>query len=151
MNLKASEIQKLRIKEIEDNANELLSNCNILFVTSIYENGYPRTCCVSKAKANDFHDIYYVTSKRSEYQGKAKHFESNTKSSICYQKDGNSVTLVGNVEFVEDKQIQQSIWNESDRMFFSKGINDPKFRLIKFHTIEATFWINGKFRTVKYK
>lgn len=32
-----------------------------------------------------------------------------------------------------------------------KGIDDPKFRLIHFHAIEATFWIEGKFRTCKYK
>lgn len=35
--------------------------------------------------------------------------------------------------------------------FSKKGTDDPKFRLIKFHTIEATFWIEGKFRTCKYK
>ena len=35
--------------------------------------------------------------------------------------------------------------------FFKKGIDDPKFRVLKFHTIEATFWIEGKFRTCKYK
>ena len=63
----------------------------------------------------------------------------------------NSETLVGNVDFVEDRAIQQSIWNDSDKWFFSKKIDDPKFRLLKFHTIETTFRIEGKFRTCKYK
>ena len=53
--------------------------------------------------------------------------------------------------FVEDRAVQESIWKETDRRFFRKGIDDPKFRLIHFHTIEATFWIEGKFRTCKYK
>ena len=61
------------------------------------------------------------------------------------------VRLIGNVEFVEDRKMQEKIWKETDRKFFKKGIDDPKFRLIRFHTIEATFWIEGKFRTCKYK
>lgn len=64
---------------------------------------------------------------------------------------GDSVTLIGNVEFVENRDVQEAVWNETDRRFFKKGIDDPKFRLIKFHTLEATFWIEGKFRTCKYK
>ena len=61
------------------------------------------------------------------------------------------MTLIGNVEFVEERELQEAVWKESDRRFFSKGIDDPKFRLLKFHTIEATFWIEGKFRTCKYR
>ena len=120
-------------------------------LTSINEKGYPRTCLLSIAKADGFSDIYFVTSKRSDINGKAAHFEKNSKASVCYFLDGDSVTLIGNVEFIEDREFQETVWNETDRRFFKKGIDDPKFRLIKFHTIEATFWIEGKFRTCKYK
>lgn len=92
-----------------------------------------------------------MTSKRSHINGKVTHFEATPKASVCYFSGGDSVTLIGNVEFIEDKELQAAVWNETDRKFFSKGIEDPKFRLIKFHTIEATFWIEGKFRTCKYK
>lgn len=151
MEKKASEIQKERIKEIEGKAVSLLDNSTVATLTSINEKGYPRTCVMSKAKNDGFSDIYFVTSKRSKLNGKATHFENNSKASVCYFSGGDSVTLIGNVEFVEDRELQESVWNESDRKFFSKGIDDPKFRLLKFHTIEATFWIEGKFRTCKYK
>ena len=61
------------------------------------------------------------------------------------------MTLIGDVEFIEDRTLQEAIWKETDRKFFKKGIADPKFRLLHFHTTEATFWIEGKFRTCKYK
>ena len=147
----ASEIQKERRKELEEKAIMLIKKCDIATLTSINENGYPRTCVLSIAKADGFSDIYFVTSKRSKLNGKATHFENNPKASVCYFFEGNSVTLIGNIEFIEDKEMQKSIWNESDRKFFKKGIDDPKFRLLRFHTIEATFWIEGKFRTCKYK
>ena len=151
MEKKASEIQKERIKELEDKANVLIKKCSVATLSSVNENGYPRTCVLSIARAEGFSDIYFVTSKRSKLNGKATHFENNPKASVCYFLGGDSVTLVGYVEFVEDKKLQEAVWNETDRKFFKNGIEDPKFRLIKFHTKEATFWIEGKFRTCKYK
>ncbi len=147
----AYEIQKERIKELEEKANELIRKCNVATLTSINEKGYPCTCLLSIARSDSFSDVYFVTSKRSPISGKVTHFESNSKASVCYFLGGDSVTLIGNVEFIEDKEIQEQIWNENDRRFFKKGIDDLKFRLLKFHTIEATFWIEGKFRTCKYK
>lgn len=151
MEKKASDIQKERIKELEDKANLLLGKCDVLTLASINEKGYPRICALSKLKAEDFKDIYFVTSKRSHLNGKATHFENNPRASVCYTLEGDSVTLIGDVEFIEDKAFQLKLWNEADRKFFPKGIDDSKFRLLKFHTIEATFWIEGKFRTCKYK
>lgn len=151
MELKASDIQKQRIKEIETKADELVQKCTIMFVSSVNEKGYPRVCCVNKLSDKGFRDIYFVTSKRSEKQGKAKHFETNVKSSICFQLGGDSLTLVGEVELITDRNEMQELWNEDDKSFFPKGIDDPKIRFIHFHTLEATFWIEHKFRTVKYK
>lgn len=147
----SSQIQKERIKELEEKANALIQKCNTAALTSINEKGYPRTCLLSIARAEGFSDIYFVTSKRSDINGKATHFENNPKASVCYFLEGDSVTLIGNVEFIEDRELQAAVWNETDRRFFKNGIDDPKFRLIKFHTVEATFWIGGKFRTCKYK
>lgn len=147
----ASEIQKERTRELEEKANALIKKCRTAALTSINEKGYPRTCLLAVAKAEGFSDIYFVTSKRSEINGKVTHFEKNPKASVCYFLGRDSVTLIGNVEFIDDRELQAAVWNETDRRFFKKGIDDPKFRLIKFHTIEATFWIEGKFRTCKYK
>ena len=147
----AREIQKERIAQIEAEASELVNGVNIATLTSINENGYPRTCVMSKYKNEGFFDIYFVSSKRSALNGKVTHFENNPKASVCCFRDGDSVTLIGNVSFVTDRKTLESIWDESDRRFFGKGLDDPKFRLLKFHTIEATFWIGGKFRTCKYK
>ena len=147
----ASQIQKERTKELEDKANALIQKCSTATLTSITEKGYPRTCVLNIAKQEGFADVYFVTSKRSPISGKVTHFENNPKASVCYSLGGDSVTLIGDVTFIEDRAVQEAVWNETDRRFFKKGIDDPKFRLLHFHTIEATFWIEGKFRTCKYK
>lgn len=108
MEQKASEIQKQRIKEIESAADRLVGKCKIMLVSSVNENGYLRTCCVSKLKDAGLRDLVFVTSKRSEKQGKAKHFEANSKTSICFQDGEDSLTLVGEVNFITDRAEMQN-------------------------------------------
>ena len=151
MEKKASEVQKERIKELEQKANDLLDQCEIVTLASVNESGYPRICTIQKIMAKTFRDIYFFTSKRSHLNGKATHFQANPKASVCYSLHSNSVTLIGEIEIIEDISIKQEFDKYCDRNFFKQGVVDPKCLLLKFHTIEATFWIDGKFRTCKYK
>jgi general stress protein 26 len=146
----ASEIQKERIHEIEEKAARLLEKCDVVTLASVNENGYPRICTVTKLKANGFSEIFFQTSKRSEYHGKATHFEHNSKASVCYSLGGDSVTLIGDVEIVLDMEVKKEFEQQCDAKFFKKGIADPKHILLRFRVKEATFWIDGKFRTCRY-
>jgi general stress protein 26 len=147
----ANEIQKERIKEIEEKASQLLEKCTVVTLASVNEKGYPRICAISKVRNNGFYEIYFMTSKRSHLVGKATHFENNTKASVCYCLSGDSVTLIGDVDIVTDIDEKRKFDKDCDRNFFKKGIEDPKCYLLRFRTNEATFWIDGKFRTCKYK
>lgn len=147
----ASEIQKERIQEIEEKAARLLEQCDVVTLASVNQSGYPRICTVSKLKAVGFSEIYIETSRRSEIQGKAVHFQANPKASVCYQIGDDSVTLVGEVEIIHDPEIKITFEPLVNRAFFKNGVNDPRHVLLRFRAIEATFWIEGRFRTVKYK
>jgi general stress protein 26 len=147
----ANEIQKERIKEIEEKASQLLEKCTVVTLASVNEKGYPRICAISKIRNYGFSEIYFMTSKRSHIVGKATHFENNTKASVCYCLSGDSVTLIGDVDIVTDIDEKRKFDKDCDRNFFKKGIEDPKCYLLRFRTNEATFWIEGKFRTCRYK
>lgn len=147
----AGEIQKERIRAIEDKAARLLEKCDVVTLASVNQQGYPRICTVSKLKAVGFSEIYVETSHRSEIQGKAVHFGVNPKASVCYSIGEDSVTLVGEVEIIRDPEIKKTFDPLVNRAFFKNGVNDPRHVLLRFRAIEATFWIEGRFRTVKYK
>ena len=70
-----------------------------------------------KCAAEGFHDIYFVSSKRSKLNGKVTHFENNYKARVCYSLGGDSVTLIGRVEFVTDRELQGRVWDDGDRDF----------------------------------
>lgn len=58
MELEASDIQKQRIKEIEEKADELVQKCSIMFVSSVNEKGYPRACCVNKSSDKGVRSLF---------------------------------------------------------------------------------------------
>lgn len=74
-------------------------------LASVNEKGYPRICTMEKYAAEGFQDIYFVSSKRSELNGKVTHFENNEKAGVCYSLGGDSVTLIGGVEFITDRGL----------------------------------------------
>lgn len=139
-----------RREGIEEKADRILEQCGVISLASVNEKGYPRICAVGKAFAGGFREIYVVTAKRSEKDGKAAHFEKDRRASVCYFLGGDSVTLIGNVEIVADRELQRKLWKESDSEYFDNGIDDPDYRLLRFTTLEATFWIDGVFRTMEY-
>ena len=67
---------------------------------------------MTKTSDNGFKELYFITSKKSHLNGKTTYFENNPKTSVCYFKDNNSVTLIGNVPFVEDKVLHEKLWLE---------------------------------------
>lgn len=143
--------QKERTREIEEKAAQLLEKCSVVTLASVNEKGYPRICAISKIKAHGFREIYFITSKRSQLNGKATHFERDSRASVCYFLGGDSVTLIGEVEIVTDPDVKRSFDELCDRRFFKRGIDDPRCYLLRFRAIEATFWIEGKFRTCQYR
>jgi len=54
------------IAALEAKAAGLVSECELMCLTSVNEAGYPRTCCVNKRHAEGFRDVWCVTSRRSD-------------------------------------------------------------------------------------
>ena len=52
MELKASDIQKQRIKEIEEKADELVQKCSIMFVSSVKNRGRQNTLKPTKSQVS---------------------------------------------------------------------------------------------------
>lgn len=133
--------------EIIKKSAELLENCAEITLSSINENGYPRTCVLSKTKSDSIKKLWCATGLSGT---KTKHFNTNPKASVCFWKDGNSVTLIGNVIVRTDRQIREEMWLDWFMDHFPGGIDDPNYCILEFSaTEEATLWIDGEFIILK--
>lgn len=126
------------------NAAEMLSCCTEITVASVNGEGYPRVCVVSPIKSEGYSVVYFSTGTDSE---KVRQFRKNPKAGICYCLGGNSQTLTGRVEIIEDPQIKRALWQAWMNRYFSGGPEDPNYCIVKFIGETATLWYGGEFKT----
>ena len=127
-------------------AGKLLEKCEVVSVSSVTEEGYPRVCVLAKIKAEGCKTIYFSTGADSV---KTKHYRKNPKAGATYYLGGDSVTLLGKMSVIEDKKLKDSLWQDWFIEHFPGGKDDPDYAIIKFDAEVATIYINRYFETVK--
>ena len=125
------------MKLMKEKAEQLLQRCEVVVITSVNEEGYPRPVPMSKIKSEG-----YSTGNDSL---KTKDFRLNPKAGLCYSENGNSVALTGEVEVITDAEIKKELWQEWFIAHFPLGPADPNYVLLKFKGQKATIWIDGVF------
>ena len=130
------------MESLKEKAKALLQQCEVVTLTSINKEGYPRPVPLSKIKTEGLTTIWFATGNSS---AKTKDFRSNPKAGICFYKEGNSVAMTGEVEVVSDTGTKKELWQDWFIHHFPKGPEDPEYILLKFRENHATIWIDGQF------
>jgi general stress protein 26 len=134
--------------EIEEKAVKLLEQCKTIRLASITEKGYPRICEMEKVKADNFLEMYFTAAANSN---KVRHFSKNEKAGAGYGVGNACVSLMGKIEIIEDENVKKEIWKGKHEKRFDKDENgNAMFRLLKFTTVEALFFIDGQSITCEY-
>ena len=130
------------MKTMKEKATLLLDTSEVVILTSINSEGYPRPVPMSKIKSEGIRTIWMSTGKNSL---KTKDFRKNPKAGVCFYSQGNSVALTGEVEIITDPALKQELWQEWFIEHFPQGPTDPNYVLLKFQADHATLWIDGIF------
>lgn len=129
-------------KTLQEQAAELLQQCEVVVLTSINKEGYPRPVPISKIATEGISVIWMATGAESL---KTKDFRSNPKAGLCFYEKGDSVALTGEVEVVTDEKQKAELWQDWFIAHFPGGPTDPNYVLLKFKSNHATYWIDGTF------
>ena len=123
------------MKLMKEKAEQLLQRCEVVVITSVNEEGYPRPVPMSKIKSEGYSVVWMATGND----------RLNPKAGLCYSENGNSVALTGEVEVITDAEIKKELWQEWFIAHFPLGPADPNYVLLKFKGQKATIWIDGVF------
>lgn len=123
-------------------AIRLVSEAETAMLSSIDENGYPRSVEMSNLRTESLNAIYFATGTDSR---KVKHYLMNPKAGVSYN---NGVSLIGEIEIIKDDTLKKDLWEASFIKHFPKGVTDPNYCIIKFISKEAIIYIDDIFTTV---
>ncbi|MDE6585357.1 MAG: pyridoxamine 5'-phosphate oxidase family protein [Clostridia bacterium] len=114
------------------------------FLSYIDEDGFPQIRAMLSPRERDGVKVFYLSTNTSSK--KIGCFLKNPKASLYFvdQRFYNAVCLSGTVEVLQDEDTKKRIWRLGDKMYYSKGVNDPDYCVLKFTAEKGRRYSNFK-------
>ena len=110
--------------EVYKRQAQMLRESEVVVLTSVNKEGYPRPVPMSMVKSADISTVWMSTG--SDYM-KTEDFRKNPKGGLCFYAQGNSVCMTGDVEVITDQNVKQELWQDWFINHFPGGPTDPNY------------------------
>lgn len=132
------------MRDVEKTIGNLIEKRKTAYLSSVDEEGYPNTKAMLPArKMVGIKEFYFSTNTSSM---KVEQFRKNPKACLYYADTRfyRGVTLKGTIEVLTDDEIKQECWRAGDTMYYSGGVNDPDYCILKFTAESGRYYANFK-------
>ena len=132
------------IRDPQKTIGTLIDKCSIAQLCYVDRNGFPVTRAMLKPRErNGLREFYFTTNTSSE---KVNALRNNPKTSIYFvdRRFFRGVSLAGIAEILEDAATKERIWRDGDEQYYSKGVTDPDYCVIKITVLKGRYYSNFK-------
>ncbi len=126
--------------ELIQQAVALLGQCPTVVLATLDEAGTPCPVVMAKLHAEGL-NVWMATDLSSH---KVRHIEANPRAGLCFYAGGDSVTLRGMAEVIDDAESKHTLWQEWMIRHFPEGADDADYVLVKFIARWGIFYLNGR-------
>lgn len=128
----------VNIKTVES----LIDLSKTSIIGSVDEYGFPNVKAMLPPRLRQGLKEFYFTTNTSSMR--VKQFSAQPKASIYFFDNitFKGVMLIGNMEVMKDEETKKMIWKNGDELYYSKGITDPDYCVLKFTSISGRFYSN---------
>ncbi len=120
------------MRNAEQTIGNLIDKQGVSFISSVDADGFPNTKAMLPPRKRDgIHTFYFTTNTSSM---RVAQYRANPKACIyfCDKRFFRGVMLKGTVEVLEDADSKEMIWHEGDTVYYSLGVTDPDYCVLKF-------------------
>lgn len=132
------------MKDVEKTIGNIIDNTKVSIISSVDENGFPNTkAMLPPRKREGIRTIYFTTNTSSM---RVKQYSENPRACIYFfdQRFFRGVMLKGTMEVLTDIETKKMIWKEGDEVYYSEGIGDPDYCVLKFTVLNGRYYSNFK-------
>lgn len=138
---------KDRMRDAEKTIGNLIDKQGTVYISSVDEEGFPNTKAMNAPRKREgIREFYFSTNTSSM---RVKQYQENPKACIyfCDKRFYRGVMLKGRIEVLFDEENKEMIWLPGDTMYYSKGVTDPDYCVLKFTVEEGRYYSNFKSET----
>lgn len=128
----------------EQTIGNLIDKQGVAFIGSVDEEGFPNTKAMLPPRKREGIKVFYFSTNTSSMR--VQQYKSNPKACLyfCDKRFFRGVMLKGTVEVLEDKESKEMIWQEGDTMYYSKGVADLDYCVLRITIHSGRFYSQFK-------
>jgi general stress protein 26 len=132
------------MKDTLKTIGNLIEHANVSIISSIDESGFPNTkAMLPPRKIEGIKHLYFTTNTSSM---RVKQYAANPNACVYFfdKRFFRGVMLKGTMEVLHDSKSKKMIWKDGDEMYYSKGVSDPDYCVLKFTAWKGRYYGNFK-------
>lgn len=130
------------MKDLEKTINELIDKSKIAYIGSVDAKGFPNMKAMLFPRKRDSIQVFYFSTNTSSLR--VKQYLENPKACIyfCKPEHFRGVMLRGIMEVLTDAKYKQMLWCKGDEIYYSKGVTDPDYCVLRFTASSGRIYEN---------
>ncbi|MCL2706020.1 MAG: pyridoxamine 5'-phosphate oxidase family protein [Spirochaetaceae bacterium] len=130
------------MRDANQTIGNLIDKQGISFISSVGSDGFPNTKAMLPPRKREGIKTFYFTTNTSSMR--VSHYRKNPKACIYFydKRFFRGVMLKGSMEVLEDSATKKMIWKEGDTMYYSKGVTDPDYCVLRFTAQRGRYYTN---------
>jgi general stress protein 26 len=132
------------MRDAEKTIGNMIDKISVSIISSVDEVGFPNTkAMLPPRKREGIKHFYFTTNTSSMRVGQ---YNNNDKACIYFfeKRFYRGVMLKGTMKVLEDEKSKEMIWQDGDEMYYSKGVSDPDYCVLKFTAQNGRYYSNFK-------
>ena len=132
------------MRDPEKTIGNLIDKQKTAYISSVDENGFPNTKAMLAPRKREGIKTFYFTTNTSSMR--VSQYRGNPKACIyfCDRRFFRGVMLTGTMEVLEDSESKEMIWQKGDTIYYSQGVTDPDYCVLRFNACKGRFYSNFK-------
>lgn len=128
------------MKDVKQLTAELIDGQKVCFIGSVDKEGAPNVKAMLQPRKREGIKTIYLSTNTSS--GHVAQFRENNRACVyfCNAEVFRGVMLRGTMEVLTDRASKEMIWREGDTMYYSKGVTDPDYCVLKFTATSGRYY-----------
>jgi general stress protein 26 len=122
----------------------LIDKATVSIISSIDSEGFPNTKAMLPPRKREGIKYLFFTTNQSSLR--VQQYTANQKACVYFfdKRFFRGVMLIGTMQILQDRKSKEMIWHDGDEMYYSKGITDPDYCVLKFTAQNGRYYSNFK-------
>jgi general stress protein 26 len=132
------------MRDSEKTIGNLIDKSKVSIISSVDDDGFPNTkAMLAVRKREGIKHLYFSTNTSSM---RVQHYSNNPKSCVYFfnARYFRGAMLLGTMEVLQDKESKEMIWRDGDETFYSQGVTDPDYCVLRFTAQKGRYFSNLK-------